>query len=362
MNRVSLPQNEGNEPSLSMIMSALKSIQTEQANQKKDMKDLYGKIDELYDDNANYDEQDDYFDDNNNATADMAKEDDEIDDQVVEPPSKKQRTDCDNLNVASGESSNSTFSSFKNAALSFKSKEKTADKVNDDLAEMTNTFFRAGISDEKYQELMKGTLRPENCTSLTRTKVNQLVWNWLSPNTKTLDISLQQHQYTVIKAAIKIVTMLDKLDALKCKGDKSSVEVDQLQECINLALDSLGLLAQYNYKTNMKRKEIHKPDLLPEYHHLCSTNIPFSEQLYGDDISKEVKEIQDVNKVGKRISKFGSNGSSDRGRGHSNFGNRGSRGSSIRGRGRIFGRNRGGRMSRGGRGRGKNSTDFTHQN
>jgi hypothetical protein len=59
---------------------------------------------------------------------------------------------------------------------------------------MINVIIREGISDEKYQDLLKTVLRPENCSSLTRTKVNQLVWNWLSPytiNTKTSSVTTQ---------------------------------------------------------------------------------------------------------------------------------------------------------------------------
>ena len=57
--------------------------------------------------------------------------------------------------------------------------------------------------------------------------------------------------------------------------------------------------------------------------------------LYGDDISKNVKDIQDVNRVGKKIGKFSA--SNFRGRGY------------YRGRSSI--RGRGGRCTRG-RGRG----------
>jgi hypothetical protein len=56
--------------------------------------------------------------------------------------------------------------------ISFKLKENIDKKVDDELADMINVIIREGISDEKYQDLLKTVLRPENCSSLTRTKVN----------------------------------------------------------------------------------------------------------------------------------------------------------------------------------------------
>ena len=63
-------------------------------------------------------------------------------------------------------------------------------------------------------------------------------------------------------------------------------------------------MGQYNKNTNIKRRENQKYDLLQDYSHLSSQNLPFTDQLYGDDISKNVKEIQDVNRVGKRLIRF----------------------------------------------------------
>ena len=94
----------------------------------------------------------------------------------------------------------------------------------------------------------------------------------------------------------------------------------------------------------MKRRENHKPDLDFQYHHLCTPSQPFSEFLNGDDVTKNVQEIQNVNKVGRKISSVHRYG---RGSG---FGMRGCR--VGRGRGRGGNRGHGGRRCGFGRGRG----------
>lgn len=48
------------------------------------------------------------------------------------------------------------------------------DKVGDDLATMINSLFCEGISDNKFQDLLKNVNRPDNYNALTKLRVNQL--------------------------------------------------------------------------------------------------------------------------------------------------------------------------------------------
>jgi hypothetical protein len=84
---------------------------------------------------------------------------------------------------------------------------------------MVNCIFREGISDEKYNEFLKEIKRPENCTSLTK------------------DVMVQSQQNTVIKASCNIVKLLNKLETMK-----ETVEIGEIQSCIDLGTTALGLL------------------------------------------------------------------------------------------------------------------------
>ena len=72
----------------------------------------------------------------------------------------------------------------------------------------------------------------------------------------------------------------------------------------------------------------------PEYHHLFSASVLFTDQLYGDNVCQKSKEIQDMIRLGRQLNN----------RGRDAFG----RGGIARGRGYY----RGGRGNRVGRGRG----------
>ena len=151
---------------------------------------------------------------------------------------------------------------------------------------------------------------------------------------------VHSQQNTVIKASCNIVKLLDKLETMK--------ETVEIQSCIDLGTTALGLLGHYNRQTNVKRRENHKPDLDFQYHHLCTPSQPYSEFLYGDDVTKIVQEIQNVNKVGRKISsdhQYGRGsgfGMRDRGVGRGRGGNNGHGGRRCGfGRGNGHGRGRG---------------------
>ena len=58
----------------------------------------------------------------------------------------------------------------------------------------------------------------------------------------------------------------------------------------------------------MKRREIIKPDLNPPYTRLCMEEIKPSTKLFGDDLSKHLKEMSEVKRAGQQMQKV-ANGS-----------------------------------------------------
>ena len=78
-------------------------------------------------------------------------------------------------NVKEAEASTSSGNIFKTVGNDCKAKDTVDVKNNDELADVVNGFFREGISDEKYSEIMKSIARPENCTSLTKTRVSKSI-------------------------------------------------------------------------------------------------------------------------------------------------------------------------------------------
>jgi len=84
------------------------------------------------------------------------------------------------------------------------------------------------------------------------------------------------------------------------------------------AIDNISLLAHANTELNNRRKELIKPDLHTDYKHLCSKSTTVTAELFGDDLSKQVKHISEVNPVGRKETT--STVTRRKGPTHSNFG------------------------------------------
>ena len=322
--------DSGNNVTLKDVMSFLQTLKADQDNSNARLDEMSTKVNEMYNFEYDYTEGDDGQefdiepDENNNH--DIAQNvNPNIESDNTEPPAaKKQKTDSDSF--------------FKDSAEKFKVKEKVDKSVDQDLAEMVNSLFRQGIPEEKFSELIKSIDRPENCEALTKTRVNQLIWDLLSDFTKSEENRIQFRQNIIVKAACLVTKLLDRLNSLKKDG------MDIPQDLIEMGTGAVGLLGHCNKSINLGRREMHKCDLSFEYFYLCSPSLPFSFFLYGDDISKQVSDIDSVNKAAKKVKRHPpwminrGGGSSNRGRG---------RGFRRGGRGRFL---RGGRGNHGGRG------------
>ena len=209
----------------------LKELNSNVLQQGEQIKKLSDRVDFLYDD-SNYDPYYENYDDEYEGTNCLEHTSPHCDENDSEdcPPSKKTKT------------------TFKGLSDKFLLAEKVDNEVNEDLAQFVNSSFRSGVSDERVAEITKDVYRPNNCDSLTKTRVNPGIWRLLKPQTQTDDAKMQAIQNLMIKASINFVKLLDK----------NSEHFDS--ESIEWGTNALALLGQCNKLVNNKRKESHKYD------------------------------------------------------------------------------------------------------
>ena len=61
------------------------------------------------------------------------------------------------------------------------------------------------------------------------------------------------------------------------------------------------LLSNANTEVNLRRRERLKPELHPRYRHLCNPSNPITSQLFGADLPKAVKDIDEANKISSKL-------------------------------------------------------------
>ena len=80
-----------------------------------------------------------------------------------------------------------------------------------------------------------------------------------------------------------------------------SLNAEECQDLKKLGLEAMSLLTHASYKINMQRRLFLRLDIGKEYSPLCSSQLPFTDFLFGDDLQKHLEDIGDQNKKGAKI-------------------------------------------------------------
>lgn len=124
---------------------------------------------------------------------------------------------------------------------------------------------------------------PSNTKNLSVPKVNQQIWDSLRPHVRQNDSKLQKVQSLMVKGLTAIAQTPGELPA-------------------NLE-DGMACLASAIYEMNMLRRDFIKPGLQDKFAPLCKPAIPVTENLFGDDLPKRIKDIDEVHKVTGKVAK-----------------------------------------------------------
>ena len=155
--------------------------------------------------------------------------------------------------------------------------------------------MREKANEDKITGLKKQHETPENCTTLSETKVNQGVWNNLDKSARSTYLKFQKVQKSLVKGIIIIVTEDNKL-----MGNSGPQNVD---DTVGSLMDGVLLLANANQDLNYRRRELMRPQLNASYRHLCSPTNPVTSLLFGDYRPKAVKDISDTNRLVSKLTK-----------------------------------------------------------
>ena len=136
------------------------------------------------------------------------------------------------------------------------------------------------------------------------------MWSVLKSNTQTEDSKLRGIQNAVVKATINLVKIMN--------AGANIFDPKMLE----WGTDAIRVLGQANKWINLRRKDLHKRDMNPKLHYLCTSSVQYTDLLYGDSIVKDIKAAQEINKISRQVE--------PRGRGQ-----RGARTRGFRGRGRA---------------------------
>ena len=149
---------------------------------------------------------------------------------------------------------------------------------------LINTGHRTHVPKGKTTELLDQFPRPKNCQNINMPRVNQEIWAKLPKERKSVDVKLQFLQTILGKVVSPLAYLMESL----ITGSKDK------QACLKMAGDSLHLLfLAFTHISSTRRGQL-VSDLRPVFRPLAAPSNPVTELLFGDDVSKKMKELQDA--------------------------------------------------------------------
>ena len=174
---------------------------------------------------------------------------------------------------------------------------KEGQQLDDNIVDVVKTALTQTLTEEEMTSLTEKYDTPKNCGILTQVKVNQLIWDKLDAPVRSSDLRLQKVQGFVVKSITAIARLMEKVLKHEQAGDDGS----SAEEILDIATDALSLAGVANMEINNRRKEQIKHNLSDDYKGLCSSSAPVTTELFGDDVTKQVKDLAEASKVGRKL-------------------------------------------------------------
>ena len=191
-------------------------------------------------------------------------------------------------------------------------------KVNPSLSNHVQSLMRIKPEEEVIKKVFDSIKQPEGCEGLSQVSVNLSIWEKMNNEAKGQDVKLQKIQLAIVKGTTEVVRMYDEL--LKLLND--GVETEKVTKILDIGNNALICMGVANVELVQRRREAIRPGFETSYAHLFNQNMPFTEALFGDDLTKNIKDITEDNKLLNNVVK------SQRGGARGRFISRGARGRS----------------------------------
>ena len=167
----------------------------------------------------------------------------------------------------------------------------TGPPIKSRLANIINKRFASLLSTDKMKEKETKYDRPENCDKLVVPAVNTEIFRKLSHSQKQRDVRFQSIQRAITKSAIAISELTEAL--LSSKNGNKSVDYNEL---IRKSTDAIAFMGHASVGLSYRRRDLLHPALPSNVaRQLCSADVEITNNLFGDDLAKTIRNIREAN-------------------------------------------------------------------
>ena len=156
-------------------------------------------------------------------------------------------------------------------------------------ADKINLAWKTKINRTATNALIQKYKTPSNLDALKVPKMNKEIWKLCNKWQRKADLNLSACQ----RYLIKVVTAILKLHDLFSTLPRSTRQV-----AMQTTADSVSLLGKVNRELASKRKISARPALMGDYKSLATNTEVSTDQLFGDNLTQDIKDVQTRRKIG----------------------------------------------------------------
>lgn len=132
---------------------------------------------------------------------------------------------------------------------------------------------------------------PSNCKGLAPPSVNAEIWQYLDRRSRQQDLMSQNVQRLI---GLGIVPLIRMAESLKNKN----VNIKTLRDLVTRAMT---ILTNAMFEASIRRRVMLKPVIDRKFHQLINRNEPVGTNLFGDDVSKRLRDINEATKLNRSM-------------------------------------------------------------
>ena len=173
--------------------------------------------------------------------------------------------------------------------------------IDQQLANVFQDLAWGIFKQEKWDQVISGTIPPENLESLDVTKANKELRLKISHGTKSFDLSFQKLQDLILKSICITSNLANELYSVRSSSKEELNEINSkgIQKCADAAM----LIGKLSYDLLTCRRELIIPELNSGYRQTTFVQGDHPKLLFGDHLPKAINDISETNKVGQALKK-----------------------------------------------------------
>ena len=166
-----------------------------------------------------------------------------------------------------------------------------------DSMNIVSGFFDKEPDSKVIKTIKDRYLIPENCENLSGKEVNVEIYRGLNSHIRKKDFCLKGIQNAVSTAAIANLRLIDDVSRLYKEHNINHAARNKL---LQLSCDAAKVLAKGYADISVFRKFVMRPHIQQKYQQLC-TKRTYGPSLFGTDLAKEVKTIDEESKIMRHL-------------------------------------------------------------